>query len=415
MKKIAISIVLDKRRIKGNGKYPVKLRLFSSTPRKQKLYSTIFDFTETEFASIWETTKPRNEHKEERQKLAALELAANSTVNGLRQFSFEAFEAAFFNRSANDYSNVFTLFAEVIQQKKETGAVSTGEKYESARSCIQAYLKHKGQKADRLLIETVNVSFLNGLKFYCENIKGYSAATTGIYIRNLRSVYRIAIKKGVASIENYPFGKENFSIPTSKKINKALTELELKQLWSSEPQSEMQAFAKDFWFFSYYSYGMNTKDISELRHNSIQGSSFTYVRAKTKNTKKERTVKEIPLTPSLKHIIERRKVVTSEYLFGVMKDTDTMKQKHEKVKRFNKTIVKYFREFALHSGINSDLANQLGTYHARHSFATVAILKGKSTALISEILHDGNLRVTENYINSFSKEAFRELSFEMEL
>lgn len=65
--------------------------------------------------------------------------------------------------------------------------------------------------------------------------------------------------------------------------------------------------------------------------------------------------------------------------------------------------------------MEKDKAEQLGTYHARHSFATVAIRKGKSTALISEILHDGNLKVTENYINTFPKESFKELSREMEL
>lgn len=415
MQKIAISIVLDKRRIKANGKYPVKLRVFTSMPRKQKLYPSIFEFTEKEFSSIWETLKPRNEYKELRQQLISLEKAANDTIKGLKQFSFEAFETAFFNKTETDYSNVFVLFDEVIKQKKEIGAISTAEKYVSAKRSIQAYLQHKGQKSENLIADAINVKFLEGFTFYCENIKNFSAATIGIYIRNLRSIYRDAIKKGTASNENYPFGKENFSIPTSKKVNKALTEPQLKQLWDMPPQTEKQAFAKDFWFFSYFSYGMNTKDICELKHTSINGNSFFYVRAKTKNTKKERSIKEVPLTPSLKQIIERRKKYNSEYLFGVMKDDDTLKQKHEKIKRFNKTVVKYFREFALYANIDKDLAKQLGTYHARHSFATIAIQKGKSTALISEILHDGNLKVTENYINSFPKEVFKELSLEMEL
>ncbi len=42
----SISIYLDTRRAKSNGKYPVKLRVFTPNPRKQKLYPTIFDFTE---------------------------------------------------------------------------------------------------------------------------------------------------------------------------------------------------------------------------------------------------------------------------------------------------------------------------------------------------------------------------------
>ena len=51
----AISIYLDTRREKASGKYPVKLRVFTSTPRKQKLYPTKFEFTKKEFQSIWQT------------------------------------------------------------------------------------------------------------------------------------------------------------------------------------------------------------------------------------------------------------------------------------------------------------------------------------------------------------------------
>lgn len=415
MQKITVSIVLDKRRKKANGLYPVKLRVFCPEPRKQKLYRTKFEYSENEFASIWETVKPRNEFKTDRKKLQAVETKANDIIDDLKGFSFEAFEKVMFSKKKVDNSNVFSIFDEVIEHKKEIGAVSTAEKYISAKSIIISYLNHKKLKSEKLLFEDINVPFLDSFNSYCEDEKNLSPATIGIYIRNLRSVYRIAMSRGVVSMEKYPFGKEKFKIPTSRKVNKALTESQLKQLWNTEPKNEKQAFAKDLWFFSYYSYGMNTKDICELKHNSINGSSFFYVRAKTKNTKKERVTKEVPITQSIKQIIARRKNKDSEYLFGIISDKDTSKQKHEKIRRFNKRIVKYFREFAIHSGIEKDFAVQIGTYHARHSFVTVAVQKGKSHALISEILHDGNLKVTENYINSFPKEVFMELSQDMEL
>jgi integrase/recombinase XerD len=415
MDKISLSIVLDKRRKKINGKFPVKLRLYYSNPRKQKLYPTIFEFSEREFSSIWETTKPRTEYKEARNKLIALESLGNKTIQQLKKFTFEAFENAFFNTSKTNHSNVFNLFDEVVNQKIALGAISTAEKYSLSKSCIQSFLEYKGLKKSELLFDSIDAKFIEGLIYYCENVKSISAATTGIYIRNLRSVYRIALKMGIANFEAYPFGKGLFHIPTSRKINKSLTEAQLKQLWHTEAANEKQAFAKDFWFFSYFSYGMNIKDLCELKHDSIHGNSFHYVRAKTKNTKKERVLKEVPLTESLNQIIARRKNQDSVFLFGVLNEKDTPQQRHDKIKNFNKLINKYFKEFAVHSGINLDLAKQLGTYHARHSFATVAVRKGTSTALISEILHDGNLKVTQNYINSFPKEVFKALSHEMEL
>lgn len=418
MENVSVSIVLDKRYKKANNKFPVKLRIYQSFLKsrgKQKYYSTVFEFTESEFQSIWETTKPRKEHKDNRQKLLSLEMQANDAINQLKHFSFDAFESKMYNKVNTNYSNLFSVFSELIAEKSKTGAISTAEKYTLAKVSLQNYLKYKGIKTETLPIDKVNISFLKDYSFYCENIKGLSIATKGIYLRNLRSVYRIAMNKGAVSPESYPFGEDKFSIPSSDKVNKALTEQDLKLLWNTEPQSEKQAIAKDFWFFSYYSYGMNIKDICELKHSSINGNSFFYVRAKTKTTKKKRITKEVPITNSLKQIIERQKNTKSEYLFGIINDADTPKEKHAKIHNFNKVIVKHFREFAKYAGLNEDFADQLGTYHARHSFATVAIRNGKSIALISEILHDGNLQVTQNYINTFPKETFKQLSNEMEL
>jgi len=44
-----ISLYLDTRRELANKKYPVKLRVYTPTPRRQRLYPTSFEMTETEF------------------------------------------------------------------------------------------------------------------------------------------------------------------------------------------------------------------------------------------------------------------------------------------------------------------------------------------------------------------------------
>lgn len=418
MNKVNISIFLDKRLKKLNGKYPVKLRVYYALPKSkgtQKLYPTIFDLNESDFNSIWKTVKPRNEHKQIRKKLQALQNHAEEIANELSPFSFETFETKMFQTVNTDYSDLFTVFSEIIKQKNDFNAFSTAEKYRSAKICLQRFLGYMGKSSNKLLIETVDVDFLKGFKNYCENIIGLAPATIGIYIRNLRTVYRLAMENGAISDEHYPFGSKNFQIPSSNKVNKALTEEQLKLIWKTEPQNESQAIAKDMWFFSYFAYGMNTKDICELKHSSLNGNLFCYVRAKTKNTKKTRTEKQVPINQSLREIIERRKSIDSEYLFGILSEKDTPEQQHSKISNFNKLIVKHFRSYAKIAGIDEKLAGELGIYHARHSFATRAIRKGKSIALISEILHDGNLKVTQNYINSFPKDEYQQLSDDMDL
>lgn len=414
MQKISVSITLDTRWKAKNKKSVVKLQIYQPEPKKQKLYQTHFRLTKEEFKAAWKDRKLKEEFKDLRKKLEALETRATKTIDSLEIFSFEAFEEKFFAKSKGDYKNAFYIFDEVEKQKLEIGAISTAEKYRLAKTSIQNYLKHKNQESEYLPFDKITVQFLESYQAYWENDKNLSAATIGIYLRNLRAVYNIGIKKGTANPDRYPFNKDSYKIPSSKKVNKALNEVELKKLWNTEPQTPEQARAKDFWFFSYFSFGMNTRDICELKHNSLDSDSLQYIRAKTKNTKKERTVKQVPLSNSLKEIIQRRKAPESNYLFGILSESDTPAQKHEKVKNFNRVINDHFRTFAKQAGIDEVLANEIGTYHARHSFATNSIRKGKSLALISEILHDGNLEVTKNYINSFPKDTFKELSNDLE-
>lgn len=414
MQKISVSITLDTRWKAKNKKAVVKLQVYQPEPKKQKLYQTPFRLTEEEFKAAWKDRKPKEEFKELRKKFEALEAKAVKIVETLDPFTFEAFEEKFFNAAKSDYKNAFNIFDEIEKQKLEIGAISTAEKYRLAKTSIENYLKYKKEDSEKLTFDKITVQFLEFYQSYCENVKKISAATIGIYLRNLRAVYRIGIKNGTASLDRYPFLKENFSIPTSKKVNKALTETQLKQLWETEPQTPEQARAKDFWFFSYFTFGMNTRDVCELKHSSLDSDSIQYVRAKTKNTKKERTVKQVPLTNSIRQIIERRRNPESVFLFGIIDEKDSPTQKHEKIRNFNKVVNQHFRAFAKLAGIESNFADQIGTYHARHSFATISIRKGVSIALVSEILHDGNLKVTENYINSFPKEAFKELSNDLE-
>jgi len=82
----SISLFLDSRRKKKNGKLPVKLRVFVPSPRKQKLYSTIFSFTEEEFEAIWGTNKPKKEYKNTHRKLQGIIQKAEEIAEQLSPF-----------------------------------------------------------------------------------------------------------------------------------------------------------------------------------------------------------------------------------------------------------------------------------------------------------------------------------------
>jgi len=83
---ISISIYLDKRRVKKNGNYPVKLRVFLKNPRKQKFYPTQYDFTEIEFDKIFNAKKLSKEQKNIKMNLQALEAKAYKLAEKIRPF-----------------------------------------------------------------------------------------------------------------------------------------------------------------------------------------------------------------------------------------------------------------------------------------------------------------------------------------
>jgi len=55
---IYLTLYLDNRRKKAEGKYPVKLRLYDPRTTKERLFRTGFDFTEEEFKQVYSKIEP---------------------------------------------------------------------------------------------------------------------------------------------------------------------------------------------------------------------------------------------------------------------------------------------------------------------------------------------------------------------
>ena len=109
-----ISIYLDTRRATKDGKYPVKLRVFTSQPKKQKLMSTKFKFTQAEYDSIW-TIKPRKEYKAIKQEIDAVLFHAEHVAKSLTPFTFDKFEKKI-NVKAGDSTRVEYMYQSQIEE-----------------------------------------------------------------------------------------------------------------------------------------------------------------------------------------------------------------------------------------------------------------------------------------------------------
>ena len=172
-----ISIFLDTRRAKKNGKYPVKLRVFTPEPRKQKFYPTSFELTEKDFNSSYNSLKPRVEFKELKKKMEAIETKANDVASTLNPFTFEQFEKKLY-RKAGDGIRLKFLYSDTIIQLNKHYQIGTASSYELAEKSIKDFIEKKQRKNyDKTTLYDITVSWLKDFEFYMVELKERSITT----------------------------------------------------------------------------------------------------------------------------------------------------------------------------------------------------------------------------------------------
>ncbi|MFV9550420.1 phage integrase SAM-like domain-containing protein [Algibacter sp. PT7-4] len=404
-----ISIVLDERRQKDNGKYPIKLRVYNKFNKKVKRYSIDIDLTAKEFETIWinpENKNLRGSNNEMRLKLQAIENRANDEAKEMTVFDFAKFETKLFRKSS-DKNNVQYHFNLAIQKNTKNDKIGTAESYKYTLNSLAEYSKQKNNfPIEKLTFDTITVDWLNNYqKFMVAKSKSYT--TIAIYIRTLRAIFNNAIEANDISKDIYPFGKNQYKIPRTKKVKKALNSIQLKTLFEAEVENNNERQAKDFWFFSYACNGMNLKDIALLKYSDIKDDSFTYYRAKTFDKTAEKTTITIYLTDFTKNIIsEHGNKSKNGYVFNIVSQKDDSSIQYKKIKNFTRYINDHIKRVAKRNNLPSDLSS----YWARHSFATNSLRKGASMEFISEALNHSDLSVTKNYFAGFEDDAKKEFA-----
>lgn len=406
-----ISIYFEKRRAKENGKFSVKLRVYNklNNIKKVRYFTTGIDLTEDEFETIWvnaENKSLRGNNKKIRLKLLGFETRANKEAEQMTVFDFAKFETKLFRKSS-DKNNVKYHFDLVIQKKMNSNKIGTAESYKyTLKSLAEFSVSQKNCKANKLTFNAISVDWLREYQDFML-AKGKSYTTIAIYTRTLRVIFNNAIESNDISKDIYPFGKNKYKIPRTKKVKKALNSLQLKTLFDIEVKNDNEQQAKDFWFFSYACNGMNFKDIALLKYSDIKNDKFSYYRAKTFDKTAEKTEITIYLTDFTKSVISKygNKDKTG-FVFNIISLKDTSEKQYKKIKNFTRLINDHIKRIAK----RNDLPIDISTYWARHSFATNSLRKGASMEFISEALNHSDLNVTKNYFAGFEDEAKKEFA-----
>ncbi len=415
-------IILETRFPRKDGLYPVKLRV--TYIRKQKYYILRYRVKNptgpiTEHQKYWidrldkgiSLTKPefikvrKNSAREPFKTMATylneLEQIAREVISKLPIFTFNEFEKNYFEKPIVD-QDLYDHLSSSAKQLRNDGRISTAVAYE----CTLASLK-KYTKTTFLHFEDITVSFLN--KYEKWMIKeGNSLTTVGIYLRNVRTLYRRAEKAGIVKPVTYPFGEGNYQIPGGRNIKKALTLGEVGKLANFQviSGSQEQRF-RDYWLFSYLCNGINVKDVARLTYANIEGDIIKLTRAKTAREKRNnpRPI-TIVITEQIRRIIDRwgnQPATNDKFIFPILEKEMDPEKEYLKIQQVTHLINKYIGRIAEHLEIKQNVTS----YTARHSFATVLKRSGASIEFISESLGHSNLITTENYLSDFEIEEKR--------
>jgi integrase/recombinase XerD len=408
-KEVFIKLYLDKRRVKSNNLFPVKIRVFTSSPRKQKLYPTKFEFTQKEFESIWETAKPRSEHKDLRRELQAIEDLALLTAKEINPFVFEEFEKKLY-RGKGEGENIYYQYEQVIKKLTDNNQLGSASNYTLSEKSLKAFILYDtGKVSKKLLFRDVTPAWLYRYENYMIKVLSRSRTTVSMYLRALRTVFNNAIADKEIDTELYPFGKRKYQVPAVKSVKKALNKAELSVLFKAESKTPEQTKARDFWFFSYSCNGINIKDIALLRYENLQENKLVLYRAKTINTARA-DLKPIVvyLTEFAKHAIEiygNPNKQPKQLIFDIIDDSNSEEANFKAIKNFTRFINQNLKKLASNNG----LTNEISTYFARHSFATNAIRSGFGMEFVNEALAHGSLKTTQGYFAGFEEESKKEL------
>jgi len=374
-----VSFYLDTRRMKKNGKYPVKLNVFHVG---QTIISTEFEAT----PETWTGT----EYNKKAQNWKTKNIALRNLMNNVERRLYELSESGQLRKM--DDKNL----------KEDLKRVMTGKPEKEERTLLDVMREFIGTKTKNSTISCYEGTINKIEKYDCgctfdmvdrkwlsdfyANMKesGMKVNACGVHLRNIRSVFNYAIDEGYTN--EYPFRK--FTIPKEKTRKRNIDARSLAIL-RDYPCEEHQKKYRDIFMLMFYLIGINAIDL--LNAKEIVGGRLEYRRSKTSR------LYSIKIEPEAMEIINKYK--GKDYLIDVL---DRYGNYKDFLHRMNENLRKIGEVERKGRGgkkhINS-LFPEISSYWSRHTWATIAASINIPKDVIAAALGHGQDSVTDIYID----------------
>jgi len=276
---VHLKIVLDTRRKKSDGTYPINFRV--TNVKKVHLIPSGISVNEAD----WDTNKLNL--KATHPNFGTINVNLSKRFYEIQKailqieeegpFSFEYLKYKLSPKTPEPIkTTTFIEFANKVVDEfilvKRTGNALV---YKTAINRLMEYANNP-----ELEFKDIDYIFLDGFKSTLTQ-QGLRKNSIGNYLRSIRALYNKAIKSKIVGRDLYPF--EDISISTEKTAKRAISINELTKIYDYPKKEYSQIWcAANYFFLSFALRGISFTDMAYLKKDNIQAGYLSYRRRKTK-------------------------------------------------------------------------------------------------------------------------------------
>jgi len=394
-------VLLYRSKTLKNGEHPIMIRIIHD--RKVKYISlgistitSFWDDSEKRLLKGYTNFKKANYliHK----KKGEIDSIILDFDNDSKSYSVEDIEKKFF--SSISKTTVFQYCQEIIDRLLKTNRIGGATVKKDLLRTLKKFRNNKD-----LTFSDINYAFL--MKYEEDFLsRGVSENSISVYMRELRSLFNMAIKEGYCKEGDYPFKDYKISKLNNETQKRAISKEEMIKITNYKTEINSSLFhSKNYFLFSFYNQGINFRDLAQLKWSNILNDRIMYKRAKTG---KLFSIKIQPKTQDILDFYQTGNDNADSYIFPILNTTvhKTPQSVIDRIKKVNKIVNKDLKEIAKEVGIKA--THSITHYVARHSWASVQKQNGAANSIIGEGLGHPNEKTTLIYLKPFVNDSLDE-------
>jgi len=241
----------------------------------------------------------------------------------------------------------------------------------------------------------INMPLLNRFMAYLEFEKKLSKRSIMNYLMTIRTLYNKAIYEGIATKDNYPFGKNKIIIKKIESNKIGLNEAEISAIEALEFKTNSLLYLTQTVFLSsFYFAGMRIGDVMRLKWKDFVDDRLIY-----RMGKNDKIVSiKVPLkVMSILDYYKQYKQSENDYVFPMLKSAlKDEEQIQKRINTYNKILNYNLKKIAKLIGTSKNISCHI----ARHSFGNIAGNK-IPIYILQKLYRHSNMSTTAIYQQNF--------------